>query len=86
MVRELIRLQPVTPSRWHGEAFLPPGWYEYLFLVDGEWTMDPEAHEVCPDGVGGFNAGRMVEPDDDAADRVDCLAADGDRSVVGRAM
>jgi hypothetical protein len=33
-----------------------------LFLVDGEWMLDPEAPEKCPDGAGGFNSARRIEP------------------------
>ncbi len=61
MVRALVRLEQVEPGQWYCAVPLEPGWYEYLFLVDGQWMMDPEAPEVCPDGLGGFNAARMVE-------------------------
>ena len=61
-VRAMMPLKQVKPGLWCCELPLLRGWYEYLFLVDGEWVMDPEAPEVCPDGANGFNAGRMVEP------------------------
>lgn len=37
---------PLTKSRkgvWETLLPLPPGRYSYLFRVDGEWTLDPEA-------------------------------------------
>ena len=62
MVRVLAPLTQVHPGLWRCELPLMPGWHEYLFLVDQVWVMDPDAPEVCPDGEGGFNAARMVEP------------------------
>jgi hypothetical protein len=61
MVRDLVPLQQPKPGLWRCEVNLAPGWYEYLFLVDGAWVMDPDAAEVRPDGAGGFNAARKVE-------------------------
>jgi hypothetical protein len=62
MVRDQVPLEQVEPGLWRCELSLSRGWYEYLFLVDGTWVMDPDAPEVCPDGAGGMNAARMVEP------------------------
>jgi len=62
MVRHLVSLELVQPGLWRCELPLLPGWHEYLFLVDQVWVLDPDAPEVCPDGAGGFNAARMVEP------------------------
>lgn len=59
-VRSVAPLRQEQPGLWCCELPLLQGWYEYLFLVDGEWVMDPEASEVCPDGAEGFNAARMV--------------------------
>lgn len=61
MVRTMVELAEVRPGQWHCVMPLSPGWYEYLFVVDGAWVMDPNAPEICPDGVGGFNSARMVE-------------------------
>jgi hypothetical protein len=36
---------------------LPPGDYEYMFVVDdGQWVTDPLAVETRDDGFGGQNA------------------------------
>jgi len=36
---------------------LPPGNYEYVFVVDGErWVADPRAARYRPDGFGNNNA------------------------------
>lgn len=61
-VRSVMPLKQEKPGLWCCELPLLRGWYEYLFLVDGAWVMDPDATEVCPDGAAGFNAARMVEP------------------------
>lgn len=47
---------------------LAPGTYEYLFVVDGQWTPDPSALEVVPNPFGGCNSILKVLPaSDDAA-------------------
>ena len=39
------------------QVSLPPGHYQYQFVVDGErWVPDPLAAEVVDDGFGGKNA------------------------------
>jgi 1,4-alpha-glucan branching enzyme len=43
-------------GRWVKELTLPPGRYEYRFVVDGEWVDDPNAKEVAPNPHGGVNA------------------------------
>ena len=51
-----------TPLRREGDVFstilyLPPGSYEYMFVIDGrEWVTDPTAVERRDDGFGGSNA------------------------------
>jgi hypothetical protein len=39
-----------------GQASLPPGSHEYMFVVDGKWVTDPTAAELRPDGFGRTNA------------------------------
>ena len=43
-------------GRWVKELVLPPGVYEYLLMVDGEWMLDPRASETAPNPFGGFNS------------------------------
>ncbi|MFZ5494309.1 MAG: glycogen-binding domain-containing protein [Verrucomicrobiota bacterium] len=57
---DFLPLRPTKAGRWHVEVPLLPGWYEYAFLVDGEWMQDPAAPEVCPDGIGGHNSVRTI--------------------------
>ncbi len=35
---------------------LPPGTYEYKFVVDGEWRNDPTAVEQRPNQYGSMNS------------------------------
>jgi hypothetical protein len=38
---------------WHGDAILPAGQHEYMFVVDGErWVPDPLAGRYVDDGFG----------------------------------
>ncbi|MCJ7752021.1 MAG: glycogen-binding domain-containing protein [Armatimonadetes bacterium] len=40
---------------------LPPGTYQYKFIVDGEWVEDPKADSV-PNDFGTGNSVITVEP------------------------
>jgi 1,4-alpha-glucan branching enzyme len=40
---------------------LAPGRYEYKFIVDGSWCVDPEQPEWIPNGMGTLNSVRRVE-------------------------
>jgi 1,4-alpha-glucan branching enzyme len=41
---------------WVKELSLPPGTYEYLFVVDGAWIPDPRARGSVPNPYGGYNS------------------------------
>jgi len=41
---------------WWKETALPPGTYEYCFVVDGRWTPDPSAKDSTPNPFGGRNS------------------------------
>jgi 1,4-alpha-glucan branching enzyme len=49
-------LRALTKGLWTVELELPPGDYEYRFIVDGCWRPDPEAKETVPNPFGGHNA------------------------------
>ena len=40
---------------WSITVKLPPGTYQYKFVVDGNWTKDPSSPSDAPDGFGGRN-------------------------------
>ncbi|HZR18578.1 MAG TPA: glycogen-binding domain-containing protein [Verrucomicrobiae bacterium] len=42
---------------WKATLWLPPGRYEYRFVVDGaQWCSDPRAKESVPNAFGGTNS------------------------------
>lgn len=49
----MVRL---TSRRWLRVMFLPPGRYEYLFVVDGRCVADPRAAESVPNVFGCINS------------------------------
>jgi hypothetical protein len=57
-VTPMIRLED---GKWAKELALPPGRYEYRFVVDGQWVDDPAATELIPNSFGTANAVLLVE-------------------------
>ena len=53
---EAKTLHPAGGGRWQKETVLPPGNYEYCFVVDGQWIADPLAKESVPNPFGGRNS------------------------------
>lgn len=47
-------------GKWAKELVLPPGRYEYRFVVDGVWMDDPTAAEYIPNSFGTANAVLVV--------------------------
>jgi|KBSMisStaDraftv2_1062788.scaffolds.fasta_scaffold1135085_1 1,4-alpha-glucan branching enzyme len=48
-------------SAWRATVILPQGRHEYLFVVDGKLSEDPDCTERVPNSTGGFNMVRVVE-------------------------
>lgn len=47
---------------WRARLKLPPGTYQYSFVLDGTtWVGDPEAKTVLADGFGGKNSVIIVD-------------------------
>jgi 1,4-alpha-glucan branching enzyme len=42
-------------GKWTKAVILPPGQYEYKFLVDGQWKEDPQSERNCPNKFGTYN-------------------------------
>jgi len=49
-------LKNVHNGAWSLRLLLAPGRYEYRFLVDGQWRMDPRARQQVTDFCGGMNS------------------------------
>lgn len=50
----LLRKQ--RDGRWKRTMRLPPGRYEYSFVVDGRWRPDPAHRNRTPNPFGGQNS------------------------------
>jgi len=42
-------------GKWTRAVLLPPGQYEYKFLVDGQWKEDPQNDRICSNKFGSYN-------------------------------
>ncbi|MBW2543346.1 MAG: AAA family ATPase [Deltaproteobacteria bacterium] len=58
-VRSLIESEGETRV-WTKILMLPPGTYQYRYVVDGEWREDPENPEIVSTTVGGRNSVLVV--------------------------
>ena len=47
---------------WEKRLTLPPGRYEYKFVVNGSWRHDPDARENVPNIYGSLNSVVEVRP------------------------
>ena len=56
----VTRMTPLGGGRWAKELSLPPGRYEYRFVVDGEWICDPAAAQTVSNPYGGQNAVLLI--------------------------
>jgi chromosome partitioning protein len=58
-VRSLIESEGATRI-WTKILQLPPGTYQYRYVVDGEWREDPDNPEAVSSSVGGRNSVLVV--------------------------
>ena len=42
-------------GRWEKALLLPPGNYQYKFLVDGQWRGDLQNEQTCLNSYGTYN-------------------------------
>jgi 1,4-alpha-glucan branching enzyme len=40
---------------WNKTVMLPVGTYEYKFLIDGHWRLDPQNNQTCLNSFGSQN-------------------------------
>jgi chromosome segregation ATPase len=55
-----IPMQKGRDGVWTTTIDLPPGTYNYLFIVDREWCVDPECPTKAPNQFGGQNSIRRI--------------------------
>ena len=53
-------LKPVDEDWWVAELTLPPGHYEYRYVVDGKWVCDSRSPKQVPNPYGSFNSVMVV--------------------------
>jgi 1,4-alpha-glucan branching enzyme len=46
---------------WEKIVMLPPGRYEYKFLVDGQWWTDPKNERTCYNCFGTQNSVMVID-------------------------
>jgi hypothetical protein len=64
--KDRVQLSRVSEQGvWVGTLILPPGVYEYMFVVDGNWVVDQLARRYMEDGFGRKNALLYVADDDE---------------------
>lgn len=57
-----IPMMRLHDGKWAKELRLPPGRYEYLFVVNGNyWTPDPTVRDYASNPFGGYNSVLKVE-------------------------
>ncbi len=56
-----IKMRKLKDGTWKAEIALPPGEYEYRFLVDGQWRDDETCPVRRPNAFGGQNCVREVK-------------------------
>ncbi len=49
-------LRKEKKGEWKTTLWLPPGRYEYRFVVDGRWLSDPGAKESVANSFGSTNS------------------------------
>jgi len=48
-------------GKWNRTIMIPPGKYEYKFLADGQWLLDPGNDRRCQNCFGSDNSVLDVE-------------------------
>ena len=68
---EAKALNATGGGRWLKETALPPGSYEYCFVVDGQWIPDPLAKDWVSNPFGGRNSVLRVASSPEAVHLID---------------
>ena len=58
----LPMIERIEGRLWEKRLMLPPGRYEYKFIVDGIWTHNPAAGKNVPNAFGSLNSVMEVWP------------------------
>ena len=55
-------MKKTAKETWEKTVVVPPGKYEYKFLVDEKWQQDPTNEMVCQNRFGTLNNVIIVKP------------------------
>ena len=55
-----IRMKKSDDGIWTAGVELTSGRYEYKFIVDGEWKLDPENNQTVANGFGSLNSVKQL--------------------------
>ncbi len=55
-----ISMKKDKTGLWKAKVELKPGKYEYKFIVDGEWTTDPNNNQTIRNSLGSLNSVRIL--------------------------
>lgn len=53
-------LKETKEGRFTRAVYLPPGRVEYKYMINGEWQLDPECHQLAPNEYGTSNCVLVV--------------------------
>lgn len=53
---ESYPMKNVGNGKWERQIVLQTGKYEYKFMVDGCWMVDPENDQTCQNSFGTYNS------------------------------
>ena len=57
---ELTATEQNGTARFEKRVYLPEGRHEYKFMIDGDWTIDPNCSEWTPNEFGTLNSVKHV--------------------------
>lgn len=56
-----VAMKKQKNGRFAVTVALPPGVYEYRFIVDGKWMSDPDHSHWAPNPYGSFNSVAQIQ-------------------------
>jgi len=57
-----LPMKKSADGKWKKQISLPPGQFEYKFLVDDQWVEDPKNEHTCPNCFGTWNSLIHIAP------------------------
>lgn len=51
-----VVMKKMRGNVWKKDLYLEPGTYQYKFVVDGQWTIDPDNNQIVTNSFGSENS------------------------------